>query len=455
MKIVRLQSENVKRLKAIDITPGADPLVTVGGKNDAGKSSVLDSIAYALGGSALIPSEPIRKGESEARIEVDLGDLVVVRKFKRERVQREEPFGAHPPDSNVMHVGTIEWGETRSSLVIKNKDGATYPSPQALLDGLLGKLTFDPLAFKDMPRDAQHNTLKKLVGLDFSALDMNRQVAYERRTALNREVKELEAKLKGAPQHPDVPAEETPMQTVSEEMLAAERARQRADETRRQLDEHQTKLHELSLRRRQHADLIKKFEAELEQERQDYRNIEVVIKDAQGKAEILLKTAQEAQTAVPDMDKLRQRLTDVEALNAKVRDNKKRAGLAQQLRNIQQAVTHQAALIESFDLERERKLAAAQYPVPGLGLNDEGVTFNGVPFEQASTSEQLRVSVATGLALNPKLKVLLVRNGNALDDDSLKLVGNMAAEADAQVWLEYVTANAEGVSVMLEDGAIV
>jgi hypothetical protein len=92
--------------------------------------------------------------------------------------------------------------------------------------------------------------------------------------------------------------------------------------------------------------------------------------------------------------------------------------------------------------------------VPGLGLSDDGVTFGGLPFAQASSSEQLRVSVAIGLALNPKLKVLLIRNGNMLDDDSLKAVAAQAEEAGAQVWCEWVTSNPEGVSVMIEDGRV-
>src|SRR5258706_15795265 len=107
MKIVKLVAENVKRLHAVTIEPDG-ALVTVGGKNGAGKSSVLDSIAWALGGEKLVPPEPIRSGESEAKIVVDLGDLVVTRRFKRERIDAPVPEGAmdHPEDH--------KWGETKS-----------------------------------------------------------------------------------------------------------------------------------------------------------------------------------------------------------------------------------------------------------------------------------------------------------------------------------------------------
>ena len=93
-------------------------------------------------------------------------------------------------------------------------------------------------------------------------------------------------------------------------------------------------------------------------------------------------------------------------------------------------------------------------PVPGLELGDDYVMFNKVPLEQSSTAEQLRVSVAIGLSLNPKLRVLLIRNGNMLDEDSMALVAKQAEEANAQLWCEYVTADAEGCSVFIEDGEV-
>jgi hypothetical protein len=81
------------------------------------------------------------------------------------------------------------------------------------------------------------------------------------------------------------------------------------------------------------------------------------------------------------------------------------------------------------------------------------VDFNGLPLEQASSADQLRISVSIGLALNPKLKVILIRDGSLLDDDALKSVADMAAQADAQVWMERVGKTGD-VSVVIEDGMV-
>ena len=122
--------------------------------------------------------------------------------------------------------------------------------------------------------------------------------------------------------------------------------------------------------------------------------------------------------------------------------------------NHQALVAELTKKLEQLDADKAAKLQGAKFPVAGLGLTDDGVTFEGLPLAEVSASVQLRVSIAIGLALNPTLKVLLIRNGNLLDDDSLKLVAEQAAEAGAQVWMEYVTSDAGDVSVMLEDGHV-
>src|SRR3990172_5374450 len=137
MKIIELQSENIERLKAVRIKPDGS-LVQSTGKNGAGKTSVLDSITMALAGGDVIPEKPIREGENKAKIVVDLGDIKVTRTWT---------------------------GNDKTYLAVETKEGAKYPSPQALLDILTGKLSFDPLEFARMEPNKQVETLRQLVGI--------------------------------------------------------------------------------------------------------------------------------------------------------------------------------------------------------------------------------------------------------------------------------------------------
>jgi hypothetical protein len=98
-------------------------------------------------------------------------------------------------------------------------------------------------------------------------------------------------------------------------------------------------------------------------------------------------------------------------------------------------------------------LRIVKLPLEGLGFDDEGVTYNGVPFKQSSGAEQLRVSVAMAMALNPTIRVLRVKDGSLLDDENMSVLEGMAKENDFQIWIEVVKTN--GVGFILEDGEII
>ena len=437
MKILRLNSENVKRIHVVEIVPGDGPLVTIGGLNGAGKSSVLDSVAYALGGQALVPSEPIRKGEESAKIEVDLGDLIVTRRF------------------------TKKDGVTTSTLVVKTRDGATYPSPQAILDKLLGKLTFDPLAFSRAESKAQRETLARLVGIDTSLLEAKRKTAFDRRTELNRSRKAVEAQLTAAPYFKDAPAEEVSIANITLQLEEAEKLSSAYN------DEHE-KYADLTLARinaernlnKTRADIedleedLEKIKKSLHQLKKDREEEEDILRAATKSLEAQQLVADAAQEKIPDTSNLRDEITKAEQTNRQVRANQKRGELQTRAAELLTQVEAETVSIETAEVEKTRVLVEATYPVPGLGLSDDGVTFNENPFEQASTSEQLKVSIAIGLAMNPTLKVLLIRNGNALDDNSFAQVAEQAQAADAQVWVEYVTGDPSEANVMIVDGGV-
>ena len=153
MRIVRLQAENVKRLRAVEIAPDGN-VVVIAGRNAQGKSSVLDAIWMALAGGsgAKETSRPISDGEERASVVLDMGDIVVTRR----------------------------WTSSGTTLEVTSPDGARYPSPQSLLDGLLGRLSFDPLAFAQQDPKGQLATLLSVVDLPFdpAELDTERDVAF-------------------------------------------------------------------------------------------------------------------------------------------------------------------------------------------------------------------------------------------------------------------------------------
>ena len=453
MKVVKLVAENIKRLSAVHITPEGS-LITIGGKNEAGKSSVLDAIAMALGGATLVPDEPIRRGESSGKVEVDLGEFIVTRKFTREVIVAADQE-KNPQAAARGLVPPIQYGPTKSSLIIRNKEGATYPSPQAMLDKLLGKLTFDPLQFAQMKDEkVQAEVLRKVIGLDTSDLDQARKAAYDRRTEFNRAVEKLSFLLKETKFYDEVKehASEISLDEISQQMGAAEQARRAHSEAERKVTATQAELIGLSNKCEHYGNVVSDLMAELEQAQKTLAEYETQ-RDLR-KIELAGFEADEAslKVTIPDTSAIQARLSEVEGKNAKIRVNQQYRKIQAELVKETGKVAQEKAAIENADKAKLERIAAAKFPVPGLGLSDLGVLYDGIPLKQVSTGKQMEVSTAIGLALNKNIKVLLIRNGSLLDSDALKAIATMAEAADAQVWMEYMTENPEGVQVMLEDG---
>lgn len=416
MKIVEFRAERFKRLSAVEITPG-DGVVVVSGKNGAGKSSVLDAIWLALGGGSAAKSSattrPVKDGERDAVVRLDLGEIVVTRKW------------------------TSSGGTT---LTVEGADGKKFSSPQALLDTLVGSLSFDPLAFSRMPAKDQRKALTDLVRLDIDPekIDSLRQDAYDERTESNRELKRLEAKLSSmkAPV-PGIPEEEESLSALLGELKKANDIQAFQDAERRQLED---------MRKRAAA-----LKADIERLRAELGSKETELTDlaARGKAQAEAVAA----LVAPDTESLSKRIQDLEATNAAVRaakEHRETSAAVAGKRKESEALTEK---IDTLDRSKEEAFKRAKFPVEGLAFDAEGVTFKGVPFLQCSAAEQMRISIAIAAALNPEIRVIRVSDGSLLDSASMAEVERLAKEHDMQIWIERVDESGQ-VGVVIEDGAV-
>jgi len=420
MKIVRLTAENVKKLKAVEIVPDGS-VVQITGPNGSGKSSVLDAIYMALAGTRAIPSKPVRAGADKARIQLDLGEVIVTRRF------------------------TAAGGTT---LVVEASNGARFPSPQRMLDDLLGALTFDPLEFSRMDPRRQMETLRGLVKLDtdIDAIDAANKADYEARTAVNRRAKDLRAQAEGIKVDPAVPAEPVDVAEISAEMQRA--AEHNADIERRKAN--REKAAATIAQERARAERLRE-EAEALRRRAEAAEADAAEAE-RGANELQAKLEAAGDLPAPiDVADLRARIDRAAAINKAVADRQRRAELEQQAAAAEQEAAELTARMEERSRQRAEAIASAAMPIPGLSFGDGEVLYNGLPFDQASSAEQLRVSVAIAMAANPKLRVLRIKDGSLLDENSLQMIAEMAADQDYQVWIERVDTSGK-VGIVMEDG---
>ena len=416
LRIINLQAENYKGLKAVDITPKGN-MVMITGKNGQGKSSVLDAIFAALAGGAAsrTTQRPIHDGEDEAVVEATIGESV----------------------DDVRYIVTRRWSKNDAGTVtVTAPDGAKYQSPQQMLDKIIGKLSFDPFAFVSLSPKEQVNTLVAALGdalpFDPEELDRERRGVFDARTEIGREVTKLEGQLAQYPESTDdTPAEEV---AIADLMREAEEAR--------------------ALNAR-----IEESERDVNALRQAYKDAEAAVEHAkQALAEVqrLGEQAAAAHATLPapkDLDAITKRMESIDAVNAKVRARIAREAIQAELSDRREQVAQHTLKLREIDKTKADGIASVQFPVEGLGFDSDGVTFNGHPFGDVSTSKQSHISMSITMTANPDLHVLRIDKGEALDSNTLKMVAEMAAERDYQVWMSRVDESGT-VGFVIEAGEV-
>lgn len=413
VRVVALHVENLKRVRVVDITPEGD-LVIIAGRNGSGKTTTIDAIAWAIGGARLFGDQPdpVRHGEHKAEVTVDLGELLVTRTWTAD-------------------------GKTK--LVVTNAQGVAPKSPQALLDTLIGSLSFDPLQFANMAAKDQRAALLRLVELpfDLDEIDGRRQAVFDRRTTANRDLKR--AVTVAAVPRPEVTSGEVPsMAEAVAELAAASELQRRHDEVRRAYDEAEDSLGYAQHQRDAAQEALRLA---------DERVNAAVAKVTDASAAVAALPPDPDVAALAEAVAVAERAKDVE------RELHAWRSLQGEVTAAQSAVNALTSELEAIDAEKLAGLQGARMPIDGLAIADDGVLFRDVPFTQASGAERLRVSLAIGMAANPKLRVLLIRDASLLDDDSMAVVREMAGENDMQVWAEVV-GDGGPTAVHIVDGTV-
>lgn len=444
MKIIALQAENIKKLTAIEIRPDGN-LVQITGKNGQGKTSVLDSIWWALAGATHIQAEPIKTGATKARIRLDLGEIIVTRTFKKS-----------------------ETGETTTGITVENADGVKIASPQTMLDKLLGQLTFDPLAFTRLDAKEQFNTLAHFVPeIDFDAHQAANQADYDLRTGINRRAVEAKAAAAKIEVPPDCQTEKVDTTVLTSEIVEAGKAntlretkkanREKAlAKAKADLDQCQK---DLTARDAKWTAKIKELMQALEQAKDQSR---LELKEAMDNVAAMKaeyeKVEAKIQAAGPlpepvDTKPLEEKIANASAINKIVELWQTRQEWLKQHADLSAEAQTITERMEFRNTALKAKIAAAKFPVEGLTLEPVAVLLNGLPFNQAAESQQLRASVAVAMALNPKLKVIRIKDGSLLDEEGMKLLAEMADNGDFQVWVERVASDGK-VGFVIEDGQL-
>lgn len=421
-KILRLTVNNILRIRTAEVNPDGS-LVIVAGNNQQGKSSLLNCIGIALSGKDW-PTEPIHKGANKGSIVLQTEDLTITRTFST---------------------------SGRGGLEVRDAEGKPVTAPQTKLDALVSRVSFDPLAFTKFDDKKQLETLRQILGLDFSALDTEYKDKFAQRTDVNRNAGVQNGKLQGIQRHGDAPAEPVSVQELTGKLTKAQQVNKANAARRESLSDCNDSVDGYT---KDFADAerhVLELEGAVARAKQDAAEIADNLRAA-----IENRDKEKAEVAkledVPEAPII-QSISLADGQNAKLRDNARWNEEHKELMRLQQQSEGLTTRLEAIAAEKAKKIADAKFPIEGLGFTDEGVTLNGNPWKQAGSAEQIRASLAIARSLNPALPVMLIRDGSLLDEESLALVAAEADKYGLQVWLECV-GNREDATVIIEDGEV-
>lgn len=426
MKVVALIAENVKKIKAIEIRPDGN-MVPITGRNGQGKTSILDSLWWAITGQKNVQDEPIRKGALTAKIVLDIGELIITRSFRKN-----------------------EKDETISTISVETAAGSTVRSPQTILDSLVGSLALDPLEFARADDKKQFDALKGFVaGYDFEMEAIKRKQIFDDRTAVNRKVTEAKALVDKI-----IIGADYAIVRVDEEAILAKLQSlsvKNEDTTKRSMRRKEI-IEECRIARARAVE----YTAEIEALQSRIDQIKEEITALTAKADAGEKRIAEA-PPLPELLKtedIMKELADAKTANQQFAAREERKSYEDSYIALATQADNMSAAIAEIDAAKKVAISKATMPVAGLSVGDGIVLFNGVPFKQSSDAEQLRVSIAIAMHANPKLRVIRVRDGSLLDEQSMKMLEQMAVDNDYQVWIERVDSSGK-VGFVIEDGMLV
>lgn len=425
MRIVGLRAENVKRLKIVDLTPN-EFINRISGGNGSGKTSLLDAIEWALTGTTTVPTHPVRKGSGRSVIQVDLGEIIVTRRF-------------------------TEGGSKNGTLVIEAKDTRNrFQGAQALLDSYMGKISFDPLEFLRMHPKKQLEVLRTLVKveIDLDQLERDYQADYLRRREAKKDKLAVETRRDAVHVPEGLPKakldeaalveELKQVSTYNEEIAREQRERtEAADNNTRLSREIDTQMEEVAELRRKADELQAEADGWAKQHEKNQKAID------KWKP---LATPKNAAQLAEQIDAARKANNGIDRRNL-------RDGYQKEADALETEIEALSIALDAREAKKTEALTKAEFPVPGLEFGEDEVVYRGFPFNQSSNAEQIRCAVAIGMASNPELRVMRIKDGSLLDDKAMHILGEMAQAHDYQIFVEVVDTSGK-VGVYLEDGEV-
>lgn len=410
VKITRFEAENVKRIKAVQITPAENGLTVIGGRNNQGKTSALDAIIWALGGEKFRPTNAARDGS-------------VV-----------------PPVIKLTLSNGIRVERSGKNSALKVTDTNGQKAGQQLLNSFVEQFALDMPRFMQATGKEKADTLLRIIGVEeeLRALDAQEKELYTERLGVGRVADQKQKYVKGLICFPDTPDEEVSVSALIKEqqdILARNGEKQR----KRELSATLTRQKELESQRVE--DLRRQLQEAETRYKTTCENCEAARKDA---LDLYDESTAELEESIRSAEEINKRVRANQEFRRAAAEAKAYSGQYEELNEKIEAVRGQKrALLENANL-----------PLPGLSVENGELVYQGKAWDCMSGSDQLKVSAAIVRALKPECGFLLMDKLEQMDTETLREFGAWMEEQGLQGIATRVSSSDSDCTILIEDGYV-
>ena len=407
IKINSLELENVKRVKAVKLEPTVNGLTVVGGKNNQGKTSVLDAIAWALGGAKYKPSQAQREGSLvEPQLHIELSNGMVVERLGKN--------------------GTL-----------KVTDPSGQKGNQSLLDGFISQFALDLPKFMEADKNTKAKILLQIIGVGdkLSAFDKQESELYNRRTEIGRI----------ADQKKKYADEMVQWDGVPEDIVSAA-----------ELIQQQQEILARNGRNQELRNQVKNLEAQKTLLEQRIEEAQKALNTMHEQFAELMEKLSIANTNAKDLQdestaELEESIANIDSTNAKVRDNLNKQRAQEEADEYKRQYGDLTTQIEEVRKARMELLNGVEMPLEDLSVQDGELIYKGQKWDNMSGSDQLKVATAIVRKTNPKCGFVLLDKLEQMDIDTMNEFGKWLQDNDLQAIATRVSTGDE-CSIFIEDG---
>jgi len=403
LMVVELTCQNIMKARSVRIKPDGAPVVVIGGNNGEGKTSLMNSLVVGLCGKREWVSMPVSKGEQQGAVRIGLGR------------KGEKPLYIITQLINP------------DSLKIERTDGQPLGgTPRAVLDAKLGQLAFDPMALIRMKPEDQAKLVRKVYGIDTDAIDVEYNVVYEDRRQANSSLKA--------------------QTTILDEYALMDFSKLPAEP----IDVGKS-MNELSAKREMNTSR-NALDASIENDTASIGRMRAELEEAETKLS-RLKVERGSLGSVEGIEELEQTISTAGQVNAALDQKAKAEHQREVVDLVEKNVATLNAKLDELKASKSAALVDAELP-QGLSFATLGLELDGVPFEQASTTEQITIGFELSIKDDPEIGITCVREASLLDKKHRAYIEELAEKHGMQAWFEVV-GDEDPNAFIIENGEVI